>query len=152
MICIVVRILLTCREFSHADRIERGSQSEFYELAVNTSLCFMSQTTSGELSLPSLVPFKLPNSMSFNAHPFAVLFPVWAACCALGCEDKKPSPSDQPKAGTPLPEISEIVKEKESRTAAQKKLDSHVVLALKKSRGEPPFDKESKHNHTSPNP
>ena len=30
--------------------------------------------------------------------------------------------------------------EKEARTAAQKKLDSHIVLALKKSRGEPPFD------------
>lgn len=31
--------------------------------------------------------------------------------------------------------------EKASRTAAQKKLDSHIVLAIKKSRGEPPFDK-----------
>ena len=31
--------------------------------------------------------------------------------------------------------------EKESRTAAQKKLDSHIVLALKKSRREPPSDK-----------
>lgn len=31
--------------------------------------------------------------------------------------------------------------EKESRTAAQMKLDSHIVLALKKSRSEPPFDK-----------
>ena len=30
--------------------------------------------------------------------------------------------------------------EKEARTAAQKKLDSHIVLALKKSRGEPPYD------------
>ena len=31
--------------------------------------------------------------------------------------------------------------EKASRTLAQKKLDSHIVLAIKKSRGEPPFDK-----------
>ena len=31
--------------------------------------------------------------------------------------------------------------EKASRTAAQMKLDSHIVLALKKIRGEPPFDK-----------
>ena len=31
--------------------------------------------------------------------------------------------------------------EKESRTPAQQKLDSHLVMALKKSRGEPPFDK-----------
>lgn len=31
--------------------------------------------------------------------------------------------------------------EKESRTPAQQKLDSHLVIALKKSRGEPPFDK-----------
>ena len=35
--------------------------------------------------------------------------------------------------------------EKEARTEAQKKLDSHIVLAIKKSRGEPPFDKPTRH-------
>ena len=34
--------------------------------------------------------------------------------------------------------------EKEARTEAQKKLDSHIVLAIKKSRGEPPFDKPTR--------
>lgn len=37
--------------------------------------------------------------------------------------------------------VAEASQEKASRTAAQLKLDSHLVLALKKSRGEPPFDK-----------
>lgn len=60
--------------------------------------------------------------------------PVWTACCAAGCDDK-PGAQARP-AGNPNP-----MNEKESRTAAQRKLDSHIVLALKKSRGEAPFDK-----------
>ncbi len=79
--------------------------------------------------------------MNTSSRLFALALPLWAACCALGCEAKKAPPSDQPKADAPSTGISEIMKEKESRTAAQKKLDSHIVMALKKSRGEPPFDK-----------
>jgi hypothetical protein len=41
-------------------------------------------------------------------------------------------------------DITTPQKEKEWRTAAQAKLDSHIVLALKKSRGEPPFDKPTR--------
>ena len=37
--------------------------------------------------------------------------------------------------------IGELAREKAARTPAQKKLDSQIVLALKKSRKEPPFDK-----------
>jgi hypothetical protein len=40
--------------------------------------------------------------------------------------------------------IAELEQEKASRTLAQQKLDSHIVLALKKIRGEPPFDKPTK--------
>ena len=60
-----------------------------------------------------------------------------AACCASGCDAReadKPG-AQAPPAGNPNP-----MTEKESRTAAQRKLDSHIVLALKKSRGEAPFD------------
>jgi len=52
--------------------------------------------------------------------------PLWAA---------EGTPAIPAAAATPLQQ------EKETRTAAQQKLDSHIVLALKKSRGEPPFDK-----------
>lgn len=38
-------------------------------------------------------------------------------------------------------EIADLEKEKAARTKAQEKLDSQIVLALKKGRGEPPFDK-----------
>lgn len=38
-------------------------------------------------------------------------------------------------------QIAALAREKASRTAAQKKMESSLVLALKKSRGEPPFDK-----------
>lgn len=56
---------------------------------------------------------------------------------------------DEPKPLKPQPVLSPevaaqmaaLAKEKASRTAAQKKLDSHIVLAIKKSRKEAPFDK-----------
>lgn len=38
-------------------------------------------------------------------------------------------------------DVAELEQEKAARTEAQKKLDSQIVLALKKARGEPPFDK-----------
>jgi hypothetical protein len=41
-------------------------------------------------------------------------------------------------------EIAGLEHEKASRTAAQQKLDSQIVLALKKMRGEAPFDHPSK--------
>ncbi len=48
------------------------------------------------------------------------------------------------KQGAATLVIATLDQEKESRTAAQKKLDSHIVLAVKKSRGEPPFDKPTR--------
>ena len=45
------------------------------------------------------------------------------------------------KPAAPAAAIAALEQEKELRTAAQKKLDSHIVMALKKSRKEPPFDK-----------
>lgn len=53
----------------------------------------------------------------------------------------KDEPSAEPQSKMPADEKGSLLNEKESRTAAQKKLDSHLVLALKKSRSEPPFDK-----------
>ena len=52
--------------------------------------------------------------------------------------------ADQPKADPSSPGNAEVVKakDKESLPAATlKKLDAQIVLALKKSRGEPPFDR-----------
>ena len=47
--------------------------------------------------------------------------------------------------GTPAPsQAQNNDKDEAARTAAQTKLDSQIVLALKKSRGEPPFDKVTK--------
>lgn len=65
---------------------------------------------------------------------------VLCGYASAGGTDTKAETPGQPQAGRPAG-ASEIVNEKESRTAAQKKLDSHIVMALKKSRGEPPFDK-----------
>lgn len=81
---------------------------------------------------------------------FVVAFEYWG-CSVDAVEEKKVERSKKEqsvKVGTPA-EISHSVvagmadlqKEKAVRTASQKKLDSHIVLALKKSRGEPPFDK-----------
>ena len=47
-------------------------------------------------------------------------------------------------AGLPATGMANPMNEKESRTAAQVKLDSHLVLALKKSRNEPPFDQPTR--------
>lgn len=79
--------------------------------------------------------------MSASFRLSAPALSLWVACCTLGCEAKKAPTSEQAKADVPSNGISESIKEKESRTAAQKKLDSHIVMALKKSRNEPPFDK-----------
>jgi hypothetical protein len=59
----------------------------------------------------------------------------------MGCDAKDVTQVDKPGAQAPQAGNSNPMNEKESRTAAQKKLDSHIVLALKKSRSEPPFDK-----------
>ena len=72
--------------------------------------------------------------MNSAALVLCLVLSLWTACGTSGCDAKDATQAD-------TAENSEIVKEKESRTAAQKKLDSHIVLALKKSRGEPPFDK-----------
>lgn len=57
------------------------------------------------------------------------------SACAKNAENEAAADT---KSG---PQTVMVMNEKESRTAAQKKLDSHLVLALKKSRGEPPLDK-----------
>lgn len=51
--------------------------------------------------------------------------------------------SKTPKGGSSAAaaEIADLEREKAARTKAQDKLDSQIVLALKKSRGEPPFDR-----------
>jgi len=50
--------------------------------------------------------------------------------------------ADLPKADATAPGNAEVVQAKASLSpAALKKLDAQIVLALKKSRGEPPFDK-----------
>jgi hypothetical protein len=69
-----------------------------------------------------------------------------AAFFAAGCEGKKPLPSIKPEEApaplpTPSPNRAEVEEKKESPASILDKLDSHIVLALKKSRGEPPFDK-----------
>jgi hypothetical protein len=70
-----------------------------------------------------------------------LMFPVWTVLCAAGCDAKEAPQVDKPGARPPQAGNSNPMNEKESRTAAQMKLDSHIVLALKKSRGEPPYDK-----------
>ena len=56
--------------------------------------------------------------------------------------DKNGTVKGKPGALSPAvaADIAALAREKASRTGAQRKLDSHIVLALKKSRGEPPFD------------
>lgn len=70
-----------------------------------------------------------------------IVLPIWTACHVSGCDATDVSQADKPGAQSPPTGNPEPMNEKESRTAAQRKLDSHIVLALKKSRGEPPYDK-----------
>lgn len=55
-----------------------------------------------------------------------------AGCGVFGCSSRN--------GHSPASDIARLQQEKSVRTAAQQKLDSNIVLALKKSRREPPFD------------
>lgn len=83
--------------------------------------------------------------MSMGAHisHTAVLSTGWFGAFALLCLAACLKKTEGMRTAETMSgqQAGEPQNEKESRTAAQKKLDSHLVLALKKSRSEPPFDK-----------
>jgi hypothetical protein len=86
--------------------------------------------------------------MNSSCRGFVLILLGSAALFVVACEEKKPLTSLKPEqeAPSPLlspsPNIAEVKEEKKSPpTSTLNKLDSHIVLALEKSRGEPPFDK-----------
>jgi len=89
---------------------------------------------------------------SDSEHAAGVLILIACVICfAPGCEmkgteeqKKQGAPQGSQAMENPIPMASDIAmlqQEKDARNAAQQKLDSHIVLALKQSRHEPPFDK-----------
>jgi hypothetical protein len=72
---------------------------------------------------------------------FHIVFLFWLAVSVWGGEAREVNPVNKLLAEVLQKDAANPMSEKESRTAAQRKLDSHIVLALKKSRGEPPFDR-----------
>ena len=74
-------------------------------------------------------------------------------CLVLGCAVEsmgEPNKPDDARIDPPMENpsltasgIATLEQEKATRSAAQQKLDSNIVLALRQSRGEPPFDQPS---------
>lgn len=77
---------------------------------------------------------------SVKPLPLAVvsLAGAWAVAGSLTAQEKGQAKPD----GKAADEISAaLMQEKASRTEAQRKMESPIILAIKKARGEPPFDK-----------
>ena len=90
------------------------------------------------------------NFMNSSFRFFFSMLPASASFVIGGCEEKTPVSAFKPKEEAPFalrsqppaPETAEVAKEEPpSHAPAEAKLDSHIVLALKKSRGQPPFDR-----------
>lgn len=72
---------------------------------------------------------------------------IMSTACGMALAQGERNPVPKPPAQNPAvrapaaEQIKALAEEKASRTPAQKKMDSRLVLALKKSRSEPPFDR-----------
>jgi hypothetical protein len=76
------------------------------------------------------------------ARAFPLRFALACLCAVLSAAvARERTATVNPTSSSTPAGIEAAQQEKAARTGAQKKLDSQIVLALKKSRGEPPFDK-----------
>ena len=76
------------------------------------------------------------------ARTFPLRFALACVCVVLSAAFAQERAATVNPSSTPDGAgIEAAQQEKAARTDAQKKLDSQIVLALKKQRGEPPFDK-----------
>ena len=111
------------------------------------------------LSRPGLPPFDwgrlLPTQMWRRvliflpmANSAILILPLalslWMICCASAGDARKEAPPHAQDGATKSAGVPSPEQDRGARSAARTKLDSHIVLALKKSRGEPPFDKPTR--------